>query len=331
MANSQGTTEAATRRKKQGGTLPPVLEKTEYKALYNATGKGKMGARARAILQLMYHCGLRREEVRLLELADVNLNTKRIHLKHGTKGGKDRILFMDGNTVAAVREWSEHRFTILHHLKALETPQVFVSGTGKVLAPSFFNQMLNRLAKKAHIRGGKVHPHLLRHTALTNLYEKSGHDIRLIQEIAGHSNVQTTQIYTHVSAARVREAMTEYSTPKTRNDNTETSSREMQKLNNYLGNFQGFEEAARNFKETQQFMATFAKDFQAAKTLGKDLARIQATGEKLAKEVVRQHQIARAHFNKIWSQVPVESWMQWQEMDSFVRAIGLHTPEEENE
>jgi hypothetical protein len=310
-----------------------VLEKTEYKALYNATGKGKMGARARAILQLMYHCGLRREEVRLLELADVNFNTKRIHLKHGTKGNKDRILFMDGNTVAAVREWSEHRFTILHHLKALETPLLFVSGKGKVLAPSFFNQMLNRLAKKAHIRGGKVHPHLLRHTALTNLYEKSGHDIRLIQEIAGHSNVQTTQIYTHVSAARVREAMTEYSTPKTRNDNTETSSREMQKLNHSLVAFQQAKEAVQQQqaildsilggKTLEELMESLlTKELLAAKQVPlwvakafieheqqglwtKELLAAKEKTARMAKEMAQQHKEGQEALQqlKVWKDI----------------------------
>ncbi len=114
------------------------------------------------------------------------------------KGGKDRILFMAPGLYEEILDYSEK-----HSSERIGV--VFRTTKGKHVKDAYIRKMMRQKAIKAGIEK-IITFHSLRHTALTRLYEKTK-DIRLVQEVAGHSDISTTQIYTHISGANIRDAM----------------------------------------------------------------------------------------------------------------------------
>ena len=114
------------------------------------------------------------------------------------KGGKDRVLFMAPGLYEELQNYAE---------KHSQEPYgiVFRTTKGKPVKDAYVRKMMRQKAVKAGIEKIITY-HSLRHTALTRLYEKTK-DIRLVQEVAGHANISTTMIYTHISGADIREAM----------------------------------------------------------------------------------------------------------------------------
>ena len=185
--------------------LPKVITRPEFKQIISTISKkSKMGKRQLAILWLLFNCGLRRQELCSLQMDDVDLNTSRIHLRHGTKNGKDRILYFNPETRCALISWLEVRTGIQN-----EQPEMFITNKGKALHPVFLNKMIDRIGSKAGVNR-KLHPHLFRHSALTEIYELSGNNILLTQQVAGHSDVSTTMIYAHISGSAIRDTMKEF-------------------------------------------------------------------------------------------------------------------------
>ena len=136
----------------------------------------------KAILSLAYSVGLRVSEVINLKIENIDSGRMLIHIKNG-KGRKDRIVPLSEKVLALLREYfKEHR------------PKIYLFN-GQI-GERYSAASCNSLIKK-HI-GEKYHMHQLRHSCFTNLLE-SGTDLRIIQKIAGHTNVKTTEIYTHVS------------------------------------------------------------------------------------------------------------------------------------
>jgi site-specific recombinase XerD len=166
--------------------LPDAPRLDEVEALIDADrNNSPLGLRNRAILELTYSCGLRSAEVVALELADVDINQERVHVRG--KGGKERVVPM-GEEAAFVM--ARYLLEARPALTRGACDAVFLSVRGRRLNTS----VLRRLAPN---------PHRLRHAYATHLLE-GGADLRTIQELLGHSSLSTTQIYSHVDARRLR-------------------------------------------------------------------------------------------------------------------------------
>ncbi len=174
---------------KKAKTLPTVLTVKEVKDLIAST-KAK---RNRLIVEFLYSTGCRVSESVKLKLEDLDLK-QRIARVRGGKGNKDRMVVLS-------KEWIKHFKKYLNHRKA-KSDFVFSKKNGKKISVDTVQRIIRKAAKRAGIQK-HVTPHTLRHSFGTHLLE-SGENIRNIQELLGHSNLSTTQIYTHVSTERLK-------------------------------------------------------------------------------------------------------------------------------
>ena len=166
---------------KKEGRLPTVLSKEEVHLLISSAGNLKH----RLLVAFMYYAGLRLDELIHLEWTDIDFARGTIHLKV-TKGSRDRVVFLHGEVAK------------LLGLCAMQgTGPVFRSNLGRIYNKRSVELIVRNLAKRAGIQK-MVTPHTLRHSFATHLLE-GGADIRSIQQLLGHRNLQTTQIYTHVA------------------------------------------------------------------------------------------------------------------------------------
>ena len=163
--------------------LPVVLSKEEVRRMMDVAEK----TRDKAILQTLY-CGLRVSECTSLKKEDVELESRKVMIRAG-KGDKDRMIRFSNELIRLLNEYLSERTDNSDYL--------FAKGTGKPLTVRSVQKMVEKYAKKAGIKK-KISPHKLRHSFATHLLE-SGVDIRYIQTLLGHSDLSTTQIYTHVS------------------------------------------------------------------------------------------------------------------------------------
>lgn len=182
---------------KQGKPLPKHLSVDQAQQLVSSSSSGgdasvkdeRLILRDEAMFELMYGCGLRLSELTHLELADIQPdNTLRVT----GKGNKQRILPIGKMAVLALRRWLNVRQSFAESdIKAL-----FVSLRGRQISN---RQVANRLNKMTIAKGlsGTVSPHKLRHSFATHVLESSG-DLRAVQELLGHANLSTTQVYTHL-------------------------------------------------------------------------------------------------------------------------------------
>ena len=179
--------------------IPDVLTQAEVIAMIDAAnGRDAQSVRDRAVLELFYASGLRVSELVALRLEDVNLETG-IVLCMG-KGSKERLIPVGGKA----RE-SLEKYLTGARLKLLGTktvPEIFVSRLGKKVSRQSIWKIIKFYARKANIKK-TIKPHTLRHTFATHLLEH-GADLRSVQEMLGHSDISTTQIYTHVDKERLR-------------------------------------------------------------------------------------------------------------------------------
>ena len=180
--------------------LPDVLGRVEIDALLKAVNPDHpLALRDQAIIELFYACGLRASE-----LADLTM--EQLHLDLGVirvlgKGKKERIVPVGIPAQKAVLKYISELRPRLLAVKGLASSRVFVSRSGRPINRIVLWQRLDQIAKGAGIRG--VHPHALRHTFATHLLS-GGADLRVVQELLGHANIATTQIYTHVDADRLQ-------------------------------------------------------------------------------------------------------------------------------
>lgn len=148
-----------------------------------------------AILELLYATGVRVAELAGIDIKDVDLTRNTVRVRG--KGDKERVVPFGRAAADAVQQWLGKGRPAL----AGDTPALFVGVRGGRIDP----RQVRRVVEKAgQVTGQRISPHGLRHTAATHLLE-GGADLRVVQEMLGHSSLQTTQIYTHVSAERLRE------------------------------------------------------------------------------------------------------------------------------
>lgn len=182
--------------------LPEVLTVEEVEALIASCDTTKpSGVRDRAILELMYSSGLRVSEVVLLEFQHLDLEEQMLRL--WGKGFKERVVPFGERAKEALLEYIHGSRNLL--LKGKKSRYIFVSGpSGKPLSRQSVWSMVKRCALRAGIHK-HITPHTLRHTFATHLLE-GGAELRIVQEFLGHSDIATTQIYTHVNRRFLRES-----------------------------------------------------------------------------------------------------------------------------
>jgi len=170
--------------------LPGNLDADRMARLLDIQGDGAIVDRDRAILELLYSSGLRLSELTDLDCGDVDMHDKTVRVTG--KGNKDRIVPVGSHALKALAHWQASRPAMAG---AGETA-LFVSNRGTRISPRSVQARVSHWAKRQGI-DTKVYPHLFRHSFATHLLESS-HDLRGVQELLGHSNIATTQVYTHL-------------------------------------------------------------------------------------------------------------------------------------
>jgi integrase/recombinase XerD len=182
-------------------TVPRTLSPSEAERLVEvATGSTPRAMRDRALVELLYGAGLRVSEAVGLVKASVDLEGHVVRVIG--KGRKERLVPLGRPAAEALR-----RYMALGrpHLDRRHRPDLFLNARGGVLKRAGVFLILKRLADRAGLEPGRVHPHLLRHSFATHLLE-GGADLRSVQEMLGHADVATTERYTHVSDRHRRDA-----------------------------------------------------------------------------------------------------------------------------
>jgi integrase/recombinase XerD len=190
----------------QDRTLPKVLSIEEIEELLEAPNRSKpQGLRDRAMLELLYASGMRISECISLSIEDVHLTMGFVRC-YG-KGGKERIIPLGRTALSACEEYlREGRPKLVK--KENRTDSLFINQRGKGLTRQGFWKLLKEHALKAGIKN-EITPHTLRHSFATHLIE-NGADLRAVQEMLGHADISTTQIYTHVSKTRLKEVYKQF-------------------------------------------------------------------------------------------------------------------------
>ena len=181
--------------------LPRVLSGEQVRSLLERIpARTPLELRDRAMFELAYSCGLRCEEIVNLDVGSFDFETEQLRVLG--KGSKERLLPVGEPAQRALRRYLEGG----RHVLATEPREgaLFLSKSGRRLSGSDITRRLGLWVREAALAAG-VSPHSLRHSFATHLLE-GGADLRTIQELLGHASISTTQVYTRVDAARLREA-----------------------------------------------------------------------------------------------------------------------------
>lgn len=179
--------------------LPRTLSPGEVERLIDAArGVGPRALRDRALTELLYGAGLRVSEAVGLERGAVDLDERVVRVIG--KGGRERVVPLGRPAASAITRYLARGRP---HLDRRHRPELFLNARGGPLSRSGAFLILRRLAAAAGLDPERVHPHLLRHSFATHLLE-GGADLRSVQEMLGHADLTTTELYTHVSDARRR-------------------------------------------------------------------------------------------------------------------------------
>jgi integrase/recombinase XerC len=176
---------------KQARKLPKTLDVDQISGLLEAGTNSTLEIRDLAMFELFYSSGLRLSELAALNLTDIDLADNSLMVRSG-KGGKSRILPVGSKAVTAINNWLQQRLKNV----AVSESALFVSTRGTRLGQRSIELRLEQWCKKKGI-AEHIHPHMLRHSFASHLLESS-QDLRAVQELLGHSNISTTQIYTHL-------------------------------------------------------------------------------------------------------------------------------------
>ena len=170
--------------------LPGNLDADRMARLLDIRGDSPVIARDRAMLELLYSSGLRLQELTDLNLGEVDLSDKTVRVTG--KGNKDRIVPVGRHAVKAIRAWLKQRAGLADQ----DEQALFVSKRGGRLSRRGVQARVKHWAQQQGI-DARVYPHLFRHSFATHVLESS-HDLRGVQELLGHANISTTQVYTHL-------------------------------------------------------------------------------------------------------------------------------------
>jgi len=170
--------------------LPTTLDVDQMASLLKIDGDDAVTVRDRAMLELLYSSGLRLGELTGLDLADVDLSDGVVRVTG--KGRRTRLVPVGRQAREALKRWLRLRA----NLADVEKAAFFIGVRGERISPRSVQARVNHWAKRSGL-GLRVHPHLFRHSFATHVLESSG-DLRGVQEMLGHTNISTTQIYTHL-------------------------------------------------------------------------------------------------------------------------------------
>lgn len=182
---------AAVRAPRRHRKLPRTLEVDEVGGLLRASGDDPLLLRDVAIAELLYSCGLRLAELQAVDLGDLDRGERLLRVTG--KGRKTRTVPVGRQALAAIDAWLAVR---PQPRDTASQQALFLSSRGLRISPRSIQARLAELAKR-NGAGRGVHPHMLRHSFASHLLESSG-DLRAVQELLGHSDIATTQIYTHL-------------------------------------------------------------------------------------------------------------------------------------
>lgn len=174
--------------------LPKVMTAEEINSILNQD----LSKLHRVIIELLYGCGLRVSELVNLKINDYDLNGK--YLECTGKGSKDRIVPLGKKAISAIKNYLPEREYNLQKYN-LQSKQLLINEKGKQVTRQEVYTFIHEQGKKLH---KAISPHTFRHTFATHLLE-NGADLRVVQELLGHSDVSTTQLYTHISKKRLKE------------------------------------------------------------------------------------------------------------------------------
>jgi len=190
---------------RQGQRLPEVLYETEIEPLLAAPDDSTpQGQRDRAILELLYATGVRVSELVGLDLDSVDLQERQIRVIG--KGNRERVVYFGEPAKEALGTYLQQgRTLLLQNRKGQDDePAVFLNKSGRRLSARGVQNIVRKYVLQT-ATSQRIHPHSLRHTFATHLLDH-GADLRSIQELLGHKNLGTTEIYTHVSTQRLKDA-----------------------------------------------------------------------------------------------------------------------------
>lgn len=177
--------------------LPDVLDPDQVGRLVEAGGDDALASRDRAIMELFYSSGLRLAELVSLDIHDVDLAEGMVRVTG--KGARTRMVPVGRMAVGALQAWLRHRGELARE----DVMALFVSRRGQRLSRRSVQMRLAHWSQRQGL-DSKVHPHLLRHAFASHLLESSG-DLRAVQELLGHADISTTQIYTHLDFQHLAE------------------------------------------------------------------------------------------------------------------------------
>lgn len=179
--------------------IPDTLSLNEVEALLSQPDvRSLQGIRDRAILETFYATGMRVSEVVNLRLDNVNMDIG--FLRCIGKGNKERVIPLGKKAILSITRYLEIGRPRM--LKGRQSEYLFVTRLAKKISRQSFWKLIKKYAKEARIKK-PIRPHILRHSFATHLLER-GADLRSVQEMLGHSNISTTQIYTHVNKDRLK-------------------------------------------------------------------------------------------------------------------------------
>ncbi len=181
---------------KSGKRLPKIVEVDLLQKILDRPPRDELEVRDLAICELLYSSGLRLSELAALNLKSIDAKEREVYIADG-KGGKDRIVPVGRAALKALERWLPIRESWFEKLEEIKDENaLFISQRGNRLSS---RQISNRVKRYAMESGVNInlHPHLLRHSMATHILESS-QDIRLVQELLGHADISTTQVYTHL-------------------------------------------------------------------------------------------------------------------------------------
>jgi len=188
--------------------LPDVLSPKKMKTLIEAANpeSGRLWQRDRALVELMYAGGMRASEVAGIQPDDLK-ETLSVVMVTG-KGNKQRLVPIGKPALIAVKQYVEElRPSLLRFDDGRDDGRLLLSNTGRPLERVAIWQIVGRIANRAEL--GHVHPHVLRHSFATHMLA-GGADLRVVQELLGHSDIGTTQIYTHIDRSQLKAVIAKY-------------------------------------------------------------------------------------------------------------------------
>jgi len=196
---------AAVASLKKGGGLPEVLIEAEVETLLAGCGGEAcefFSVRNRLILELLYSTGCRVSELVGIDITDISIKTGSVLVRG--KGSKDRLVFLGAQAVRSLQEYLPYRKARVNTADSSSAGALILNGRGGRITRRSVGALVRRYAETLSVPK-RVSPHTFRHSFATHLLGR-GADIRVVQEMLGHANLSTTQVYTHLSFDKLKDA-----------------------------------------------------------------------------------------------------------------------------